>query len=220
MMDLFQRVFLSQWIVLAVLVVAFLFVSRWSLFKLHEYAGYALGWMIGLFFILVYASLGGGRGDLALSADATLNIFQVLLATLLGAIFGGFVVVGLRFGMRYARGVALQVAFYNGLMLILLFLVIIEGPVTQRMVGIFALAFGITTVFAAVLFPTQQRHQQIQAMSAQSAPQQFPQQYPQQGMPQYPQQGMPQYPQQINPNQQPPVQGSRLDSIRRKMGGQ
>lgn len=159
MVTLVMEVLLSKWIVFFMLFVAFAFVSRWALQTLREYAGYALGWMIGLFFVLVYVSLGGGSRDPGADANATLSFFSVFLATLFGVAFGGVVMVGLRFGMRYARGVALQVAFYTALCVILLFLVFAEGTQASRSIGIFALAFGIATLFALVIFPGGTRRQ-------------------------------------------------------------
>jgi hypothetical protein len=193
MLRIFQEVFLSQWVVLVLLFLAFLFVSWWALNRLREFPGYALGWMIGLFFMLVYGSLGDPAADLS-AADANLNLFQVILATFFGLVFGGMVLGGLRHGMRYARIVALQVAAYTGLNLVLLFLTVIEGPITQRMIGIFALAFGIATVFLLVLFPSHERHQEVSRFGAQSASD-VPPQSP------YTENG-----------------GSRLDQIRSKMG--
>jgi len=165
MVALVMDVLLSKWIVFFMLLVAFLFVSRWALGVLREYAGYALGWMVGLFFVLVYVSLGGGSRDGGTDTDATLSFFSVFLSTLFGVAFGGVVMLGLRFGMRYARGVALQVAFYSALCVILLFLVFAEGTLASRSIGIFALAFGIATLFAVVIFPSGSRR----SMGAQSA---------------------------------------------------
>ncbi len=169
MVSLVMDIFLSKWIVFFMILVAFAFVSRWSLQTLREYAGYALGWMVGLFFILVYVSLGGGSQDGTADASLSLSFFDVFMATLFGVLFGGVVMIGLRYGMRYARGVALQVAFYTALCVILLFLVFAEGTQASRSIGIFALAFGIATLFAVVIFPSGNRRQSTQ-VNAQTAP--------------------------------------------------
>lgn len=195
MLRIFQEIFLSQWMVLILLFLAFLFVSWWALNRLREFPGYALGWMFGLFFMLVYGSLGDPTTDNLSAADANLNLFQVILATFFGLVFGGMVLGGLRFGMRYARVVALQVAAYTGLNLVLLFLTVIEGPITQRMIGIFSLAFGIATIFLLVLFPSHERHQEVSRFGAQNASDVSPQSpYTEDG-------------------------NSRLDQIRQKMRG-
>lgn len=170
MVSVVMDVLLSKWIVFFMLLVAFAFVSRWALQTLRENAGYALGWMVGLFFILVFVSLGGGSRDASVDASLSLSFLNVFLATLFGVLFGGVVMIGLRYGMRYARGVALQVAFYTALCVILLFLVFAEGTQASRSIGIFALAFGITTLFAIVIFPSGNRRQQVTQLNAQNAP--------------------------------------------------
>lgn len=164
MVDWLMDVLLSKWIVFILLLVAFLFVSRWGLRRLKEYVGYALGWLLALFVLLVYVSLGGGNNETVGTTEETLSIFQVFLATLLGVGFGSAVMVGLRYGMRYARGVALQVAVYTSLNLILLFLVLIEGALAARMIGIFGLAFAIVTLFAVVMFPSRKNTDTPQPM--------------------------------------------------------
>lgn len=166
MVTLVMEVLLSKWIVFIMLLVAFAFVSRWALQNLHEYAGYALGWLVGLFFILVYVSLGGGSLDSSVDVNATLSFFNVFLSTLFGVAFGGVVMIGLRFGMRYARGVALQVAFYTALCVILMFLVFAGGTLASRSIGIFALAFGIATLFAVVIFPSGTNQSAVSAQGA------------------------------------------------------
>ncbi|MCA9912898.1 MAG: hypothetical protein KC496_06100, partial [Anaerolineae bacterium] len=118
--------------------------------------------------ILVYVSLGGGNRDGAVDATLSLSFFDVFVSTLFGVLFGGVVMIGLRYGMRYARGVALQVAFYTALCVILMFLVFAEGTEASRSIGIFALAFGIATLFAIVIFPSGNRRQQGGQINAQS----------------------------------------------------
>lgn len=158
-MQLFQEFILSQWLILAALSLVFLAISRWSVVVLREYAGYGLGCLMGLFFILVYASLGGDAEPT--NTRVFLNGFQVFLATLMGLFFGAIIIAGIRFGMQYARAIAIQVALYTALNIILIFLVVIEGPIAQRMIGIFALAIGIATLFAMVLFPTSARREEL-----------------------------------------------------------
>lgn len=158
-MQLFQDFILSQWLILIALAVAFLAISRWAIVVLKEYPGYGLGWMIGLFFVLVYLSVGGEP-----QVDEPIRYLtgiQVFIATFFGLVVGSIIIFSLRFGMGHARGVALQVAIYTALNLTLLFLVFVAGPITQRMVGIFGLAIGIATLFAIVLFPSPQREQEL-----------------------------------------------------------
>jgi hypothetical protein len=206
-MELLQDILLNKIIIVSSLSVLLLFISRWALVTLREYMGYGLGWLLGIFFIIVYISLGGGQNAVS-DVPQYLNIFQVFLATLLGLVFGSLIQLGLRFGMRMAQGVALQVALYTCLSIIVVFLSLMEGPIAHRMVGIFALAVGIATLFGMVLFPAPKREQQVRAMSY-SQPIATPQEQLQQPPVQYPQDlgqggGLPAQPM------------SRLDEIRQR----
>jgi hypothetical protein len=202
MIETLQGIILNSWVVGIMLFGAFIVISRWSLVHLKEYAGYALGILVGMFFMLVYISLGGGTNDSTIDpvlVRRTLNIFEVFIATFFGMMFGAVVIIGLRFGTRFARGVSLQVAFYTALNVILLFMVVIAGPITQRMIGIFALSIGIASLFAMVLFPDATRQAHISSINAQSF---NPQGYVDTGA------------------MQPPVDSgnrSRLDQIRNKI---
>lgn len=209
-MYFFQDYILHQWLIIGALAIVFLAISRWALVTLREYAGYGLGWMLGLFFVIVYVSIGGGYNPDP-EAPRYLDIFQVVIATFLGLLFGGLIQLGMRFGMRIAQGVALQVAFYTSLSLIVLFLVTIEGPIAQRMIGIFGLSVAIATLFAMVLFPSPKREQQLQAISYSQpiAPVQQTQQMPQVQTPQ-------QFPPQ-NLGQGGGNGNTRLDEIRQRL---
>jgi len=159
MLQLFQEFILSQWLILTAYLIIFIFLSRWALVNRKQYAGYGLGWFLAVFFILVYSSVGGMDLNPTTTVETTpsLNGFQVISTTLFGLIIGSLMLIGLRFGMRDARAVSLQIALYIGLILILMFLVVVEGPIGERMIGIFGMAIGIVTLFAFVLFPMQEQ---------------------------------------------------------------
>jgi uncharacterized membrane protein YsdA (DUF1294 family) len=151
MADLITLILLSQWTVLGILGGSFLVLSRWVLFGQRAYKGYALGVLLALFFLVVYAALGGGT---VLDADVTLadlSFVTVILTTIIGLAAGAGTLFALYVGRRYARGFSLQVAVYTALNLILFFVVVIDRP-TARIIGIFALAFAIATLFGLVLY--------------------------------------------------------------------
>ncbi|MEO1645300.1 MAG: hypothetical protein AAFR67_08940, partial [Chloroflexota bacterium] len=118
-METFQLIFLTQAVVFSALTVVFLLISRWAVVSLREYAGYGLGWLIALFFFMVYVLSGGGFDDTPTS-QVSLQIFHIFLATVIGIFAGLGVQVGFKFGMGNARTVALQVAIYTAMNLILL----------------------------------------------------------------------------------------------------
>jgi hypothetical protein len=206
-MEALQDILLHQFLILLALGVVFIIVSYWALMILREYMGYGLGLMLGLFFIIVYVSLGGGANNQP-SETQYLGVIQVFIATFVGLIFGGLIQIGLRFGMRLAQGVALQVALYTSISIVVLFLVLMEGQIAQRMIGIFALAVAIATLFGMVLFPAPRREQQVQNMSYSqpiAPPQdQYPNQYP---------------PQNLGQGGGVGAQLSRLDEIRQRNRG-
>lgn len=162
MSEMIEAIFLSQWTIIGILSIAALILSRWAVIVQKEYLGYGLGWLIALFWIVVYGSLTGGEASNT-QTTASLNIFQVFLATMMGMVFGGGTMGSFRFGQQFARGLSLYVAFITAMNLILLFTAIFEGPVAQRMIGIFALAFGITSGFILVLINPQERFAAQQA---------------------------------------------------------
>lgn len=204
-MELLQDIVLHQILIVLALGVVFLAISRWALLQ-REFAAYGLGWMLGLFFIIVYVSLGGGQNQ-DNSAPQYLGVLQVAIATFFGLFFGGLVQLGLRFGVKISRGIALQVALYTCLGIIVLFLVMVEGQIAQRMIGIFALAVAIATLFAMVLFPAPKQPLNVVNYQQPLMPQQ--QQYPPQNLGQGG--GMP-----MQANGAPL---SRLDEIRQRNRG-
>lgn len=155
-MQFFQNVILNQWVIASALGIGFLFLSRWALINLRKYAGYGLGCLLGIFFVVVYALLSGD--DLPVQVITSLTGFQIVLATLAGFAFGAIIITAVRFGQVDDRAISIQIALYTMINIILIFLVLIEGAFLQRIIGIFALATGIATVFAMVLFPDQDDH--------------------------------------------------------------
>ena len=57
MLQFIQSLLLSEVLIFIVLFAVFGLLTRWAIWRLHEYAGYALGWLLGLFFVFVYSSL-------------------------------------------------------------------------------------------------------------------------------------------------------------------
>lgn len=170
MFEFFEAVVLSPILILLILIGTFLALSRWALFVRKEYAGYALGVLMGFFFIVVYSALGGGSGPIDDTANERLNGFQVIAPTFMGLLLGIVVLLGAWVAQRLPRSLALQLAFYTAFNLVLLLMMFILGPIGQRMIGIFALAFGITTLFAIVLIGGSSSNPNIQQGFSQQAP--------------------------------------------------
>jgi hypothetical protein len=143
-----RNLFLNQWFIVFVLGVIFMLFSRWAMGESR--LGYALGWLTGIFVIVVYTALGGAD-PVQQDIEQTLYLLEVLIPTLCGLTMGGGVITVIALvRANREREQALLIAFLTALNIALLFLVLVEGRATQLMIGIFALAFGIASLFAAI----------------------------------------------------------------------
>jgi hypothetical protein len=143
-----RNLFLNQWFIVFVLGVIFVLFSRWAMSESR--LGYALGWLTGIFAIVVYTALGGAD-PVQQDIEQTLYLLEVLIPTLCGLLMGGGVITVIALvRANREREQALLIAFLTALNITLLFLVLVEGRATQLMIGIFALAFGIASLFAAI----------------------------------------------------------------------
>ena len=148
-------------LMLVVLALIFLVISYWSLVGLQEYAGYILGVLVGVLVVFVVSSLGAQPDVEAQTVDlqtTTLNLFQATCPAILGIAIGiAFLVIPrladatlpANYGQAVPRGI--NVAVITALWVTLLFLFFLVGIETQRMIGIFALAFMIARLFAVVM---------------------------------------------------------------------
>lgn len=156
MISFIQSLLLSDFVIFAVLFLTFFLLTRWALFMLKEVMGYALGWMIGLFFVIVYSSIVPEREAVAAAqavtiGDLTLSFGQVITPSVLGFLLG----LGLAVIIPLARGQsapqALKVASFTAFGLAMIFLMFVSDELGRRMIGLFTLAFAIGATLAMVL---------------------------------------------------------------------
>ena len=157
MLEFIQTIFLSPIFILVVLIGVFLVISFWAIGRLQEYPGYALGWLIGVFFMIVYSSLVQQPPDQIQAQDVvlggvTLNVFQVICPSIFGFALGIVMMFLINQNDSSAARRSLKVATLTALWLIIMFILIISDLVTQRMIGLLALAFGIGVMFLLVVF--------------------------------------------------------------------
>lgn len=160
-MQFLTNVLLSPYIIFGVLALIFLVISYWSLVGLREYAGYILGVLVGLLVVFVVSSLGvepNVEGQTEELQNTTLNLFQATCPAILGIAIGiAFLIIPrladatlpANYGQAIPRGI--NVAVITALWVTLLFLFFLVAIETQRMIGIFALAFMIARLFAVVM---------------------------------------------------------------------
>jgi hypothetical protein len=148
-----QRLLLSEFVIFAVLIVAFVYLTRRAL-ALREYAGYGLGWLVGIFIMVVYSStLATPPSDAStVSAEVSLSFFQIVLPSLCGGGFGLAVLWIIAQAQNGARRQSLTIAIMTALCVVLIFFLFVAEYDVRRMIGIFALAFGICATLAIVLF--------------------------------------------------------------------
>lgn len=152
MIQFLQTLFLSDLLIFVVLTGALLFLTRRAI-ATQELAGYGLGWLVGLFLLVVYSSTGAQPtfNVQNLEASVTLTWFQVLMPTLCGGGLGLALLYIISL-TRTGRPRTLMMAAFTALNVTLLFLMFIADSETRRMIGIFALAFAICAAFVIVLF--------------------------------------------------------------------
>lgn len=151
-----QDVILSPTFIFVVIGAMLLYVSRWALFVEKEYPGYFLGWLMALFFIIIYQSVTGEpdtqSNESVETITESLPFFQVILMSFigLGAGFGVTYYVNslLRTRPRQSASVALTVF----VLILLLFFLTDTGESTARYVGIFALGFATGALGKVVFF--------------------------------------------------------------------
>lgn len=160
MTQFIQNFFLSPFLIMLILFAVFIILSWWALKRRKEYIGYGLGWLIGVFAMVVYGALVGDPEPVAqaeIEIETTLNILQVIFPSIIGIGFG-VLAMWMVNQTRY-KGIekSIVVALLTALSIGVLFLMIVSStyPNTQRMIGLFALAFAIGTVstFAIIRQP-------------------------------------------------------------------
>ncbi|MEQ8675002.1 MAG: hypothetical protein RLP44_20085 [Aggregatilineales bacterium] len=154
MFDIIQSVILSDLMILFVFGMMLFAVTSWA-FRLGEYPGYILGWLIGIFFIVIYTSLTGDDGQATLemtdTTEVTLTAFGVLVPAFFGLVFG----FGLLFAIRTWGSVSARqgvlIAALTATLVSVIFFLAVSGDYSRRVVGIFALAFSIGALSTYVL---------------------------------------------------------------------
>jgi hypothetical protein len=147
--NLIEQLLFSDFTVFAMLALAVLVITSWAR-TLREWAGYLLGWLVGIFLILVLSTLFpyptiAPIDPVAPPVQTSLNFFQLIIPSILGLIIGFGLLFVIRIGgnsdMRVGR--ALTVAGLLSFTLTAGYL-ILRNPVSDRWgLAVFALTFAI-----------------------------------------------------------------------------
>jgi hypothetical protein len=149
-----EQIILSDLLIFIVLLAILGLTTLWSLFRLREFAGYVLGWFIGIFAIFVFRAIGGDLGpDVAAATDpgTALTARDILIPSLLGLALG-FGVMLLLSAMGDTRAMrASTIAIITATSVLMLYFVAVSPAFTRKIVGIGALSFSIGALLHVVL---------------------------------------------------------------------
>ena len=156
MFEIFEDILLSEFLLFVVLAFMLLAVTSWA-FRNRDFAGYALGWLMGILIIIIYQTLTGGQAtgeeaqEVPRDIERSLSAIMVIFPALLG-LFSGF---GSMFFMRLfgtsQRTRSFTVAILTALLVLGVYLVFGLSDRASRIVAIFALAFGVGALSTIVL---------------------------------------------------------------------
>ena len=152
MFALIESIFLSDVLIFLIVLAMLGVVTSWAL-RQREYPGYVLGWLVAIFFVIVYNSLPGAEvapppED---EENVSLSFLSILMTSLCGLLVGFAVLlfVRLRGRSRTQRGVT--IALLTSSLIIMMFFLSLSGEETRRVIGIFSLAFAIGALVTIVI---------------------------------------------------------------------
>ncbi len=155
--DFVQSVILSDLLVFTIMAAAGFWITAYA-FQQREYAGYALGWLGGLFLIIVLsAGLPYTTPDSTLdyggSGGAQISFLATFVPGVLGLMagFGGIAVLRISQVHSYRIGRALGVAALMCLVLVAGYLMILSPYMARLAIAVFVLGIGISVLFNSIL---------------------------------------------------------------------
>lgn len=156
MINILQQILFSDFVVFALMALFIAIISSWA-YSLREGAGYILGWLVGIFLIIVLATLfpyvPPPTDTLGQPAPNPLTFWQLIIPSILGLISGFGVLLVVRVGgysdSRIRR--ALTVATLMTFTLVAGY-VILRANVNERIgPAVFVLTFGIGALVNFIL---------------------------------------------------------------------
>lgn len=145
-----QSIFNSGWIQIVILLAVFWFFSRWTLTRAGK-SGYAIGWLVGSFFIVAYCSMFPNTTvKLSVAGPTELGIVAVFFASFLGA-FIGFFIIGITYLLRDASFRQIfSVSGITSILVLMLFAMIISTPQVKMALTLASLTFAIVIAIASL----------------------------------------------------------------------
>ncbi|MFW5696392.1 MAG: hypothetical protein ACOCXR_01260 [Phototrophicaceae bacterium] len=154
MTDLIRGLFSSPVLTILVMLGMLAFITSWA-FRQKEYPGYLLGWLVGIFAIIVSQATSDTRSmpspDEAEIAATTLPLLSVIGVTIIGMGIGGGVLFLLRRFVDRQVQRSLYLAFFTAMLVILLYTLSSTTGRTNQLTSIFGLAFAIGSLAVVVV---------------------------------------------------------------------
>lgn len=149
MINLIEDILLSNVMIFLGMGAALLLVTGWA-FRMREFPGYILGWLVGLFFMVVLSIMLPVPDPAFVAADYSggLDFFGLILGSGLGLSTGFGIMMLVRLGSptgngSSAIGRALTVALLVAITLIASYLMLTSTLTTRMSIAVFVLTFGI-----------------------------------------------------------------------------
>ena len=167
--ELFQQIFLSDIALFALLGVLMLLITFWA-YSTREYAGYILGWLLGILLIIltsVFSVPGAASTETAATTviQGPFVLFGLVIAAVVGTGigFGGLALVSSeRYkASRVRRGLAVATA--TSFTLTAGYFMTISGYATRLTIVVFLLALAIGALINYIFSRNQQRQQATSA---------------------------------------------------------
>lgn len=155
--DFIQQVLFSDFMILGLVGMVILIITIWSN-SLKEYPGYLLGWLVGIFLIVMISTLlppppAPIEGTVPVTTPSTITFFGLIIPSIFG--------LGLGFGLLYAIrigaygnskvGRALTVAALMSFSLTAGYVLLRSSTADRWGLAVFALTFAIGALFNFIL---------------------------------------------------------------------
>jgi len=145
-----QSIFSSGWIQIMILLAIFYWFSRWALGQGAK-TGYALGWLIGIFFIMIYGALFPWTAiQVADTESSQLSVLAVMMSAFFGFMVG-IIILGITFILQRAWYRQLfATAGVTSVLVTMLFMMMMSGTQAKMGLTLASLAFSIVIAIAYI----------------------------------------------------------------------
>ncbi len=151
-----QEILLSNFMVIVVTIIMVVIISVWA-FRQREYAGYLLGWLAGIFLMLLLTTLTPpapvSDPNLPPAPPPSLSFLGLLFPSVVGLVlgFGALILTRLGAASDSRVGRALTVALLMSFTLAAGYIILLTTAALRASLAIFALAFAIGALINFIL---------------------------------------------------------------------